>query len=379
MSWLPAALLALLGFSLLIILHELGHFFVARAVGMRVERFSLFLPPIVARYRPKGSETEYCIGAIPLGGYVKITGMNPQEEMPPEVAHRAYTRQAPWKRIVVILAGPAVNIVLAFAILTGLVWANGIAPPTAVVGETTPGAPAAGELRPADQILSADGQEIFGPGLSVQEGGARIERLMTIVDDHPCPGGEISGCVAADPVMLTVAQPGGEPREVVLSPRYDAERDRMLLGFSFVQPEQQAVGPLRAAKTSVDQMWFVTTTTVEVLSQLFFSAEAREQVSGPVGNYEATRQAFELSTERAVFLLGLISLSLGLINLFPFLPLDGGHILWATIEKIRGRAVPFAIMEKSSFVGIVLIGMLFLLGLNNDIGRIISGEGFGVR
>ena len=107
--------LAFLGFAALIILHELGHFTAAKAVGMRVERFSLFFPPLLSRY--KRGETEYAVGAVPLGGYVKITGMNPAEEIPPEVAHRAYFRQPVWKRIVVIGAGPAVNIALAFLIL----------------------------------------------------------------------------------------------------------------------------------------------------------------------------------------------------------------------------------------------------------------------
>src|SRR5918999_1872938 len=105
--------LAAAGFAALIILHELAHFAAAKAVGMRVERFALFFPPLIARWRPKNSETEYGIGAIPLGGYVKTTGMNPEEVIPPEVAERAYFRQPVWKRIVVIAAGPAVNIVLA--------------------------------------------------------------------------------------------------------------------------------------------------------------------------------------------------------------------------------------------------------------------------
>ena len=119
MSWF----LAFLGFAALVILHEAGHFFAAKAVGMRVERFSLFFPPLIARH--KRGETEYAIGAIPLGGYVKITGMNPAEEIPPEHAHRAYYRQPVWKRIVVIAAGPAVNIVLAFVILAGVFMAHG--------------------------------------------------------------------------------------------------------------------------------------------------------------------------------------------------------------------------------------------------------------
>ena len=101
MSWI----LAFLGFAALVILHEAGHFFAAKAVGMRVERFALFFPPLI--YKVKRGETEYGIGAIPLGGYVKITGMNPAEEIPPEHAHRAYYRQPVWKRIVVIAAGPS--------------------------------------------------------------------------------------------------------------------------------------------------------------------------------------------------------------------------------------------------------------------------------
>ncbi len=111
--------IALIGFMLLIVLHELGHFAAAKAVGMRVERFSLFFPPTL--FSVRRGETEYGIGAIPLGGYVKITGMSPEEigGLEPEVARRAYYNQSPWKRIVVILAGPGVNLLIAFA----LFWA----------------------------------------------------------------------------------------------------------------------------------------------------------------------------------------------------------------------------------------------------------------
>ncbi len=103
MSWF----LTILGIVALIVLHELGHFSVAKAVGMRVERFSLFFPPTIAKMRR--GETEYAIGALPAGGYVKITGMNPEEleDLPPEVRARAYYSQPPWKRVAVILAGPA--------------------------------------------------------------------------------------------------------------------------------------------------------------------------------------------------------------------------------------------------------------------------------
>ena len=110
--------LAFLGFVALIILHEAGHFTAAKAVGMRVERFSLFMGPLLVKFRR--GETEYGIGPFPLGGYVRITGMNPHEDIPPEVVHRAYYNQKVWKRIVVILAGPAVNLLIAFLIF----WAH---------------------------------------------------------------------------------------------------------------------------------------------------------------------------------------------------------------------------------------------------------------
>ena len=132
--------LAFLGFAALIILHEAGHFMAAKAVGMRVERFSLFFGPMLWKFRR--GETEYGIGAIPLGGYVKITGMNPNEELPPEVVARAYYNQPVWKRIVVILAGSGVNLLIAFVIIWALFLANGQAVATkrvAVVAEVDAG------------------------------------------------------------------------------------------------------------------------------------------------------------------------------------------------------------------------------------------------
>ena len=148
MSWI----LAFLGFAALVILHEAGHFFAAKAVGMRVERFALFFPPLI--YKIKRGETEYGIGAIPLGGYVKITGMNPAEEIPPEHAHRAYYRQPVWKRIVVIAAGPAVNIALAFVILAGVFMSQGTVEPPPVVGTIEAGTPAATALKKGDVARS---------------------------------------------------------------------------------------------------------------------------------------------------------------------------------------------------------------------------------
>jgi regulator of sigma E protease len=362
MSWL----LAFLGFAALIILHELGHFAAAKAVGMRVERFALFFPPLIGRVRR--GETEYAIGAIPLGGYVRITGMNPAEEVPEEVAHRAYYRQPVWKRIVVIGAGPAVNIVLAFVLLAAYLMIWGV-PKYTVTNEVealNTGGAAANVLKLGDQVVAVDGVR------------GDPEKLRDQVSEHTCAGEPVNGCKASEPARVTIVRNGDE-RTVLITPTYDAELKRPLLGFSYgAERSFDPVGGVgKAITTSGDQLWFFTTTTVDRITGIF-DAEKRKDISGIVGSYETTRQAIQLSTDRAVFLLAVISLSLGVINLFPFLPLDGGHIFWALAEKVRGRAIPFAVMERSGFIGFALVIALFAIGLTNDIGR-LTGEGFQVR
>ena len=134
-------LLAFVGFSALIWLHELGHFWAARRVGMKVERFSLFFPPHI--WKRKKGETEYAIGVIPLGGYVKIMGMSPREEIPPGEESRSYSNMPVSKRIFVIAAGPAMNVLVAFVILFGLYVVLGTSTSTTKVDRIEPGSPAA--------------------------------------------------------------------------------------------------------------------------------------------------------------------------------------------------------------------------------------------
>jgi regulator of sigma E protease len=354
-----AILLAFLGFCALIVLHELGHFTAAKAVGMRVEKFSLFFGRPLASVR-KG-ETEYAVGWMPLGGYVRITGMNPTEEIPEEVAHRAYYRMPVWKRIVVISAGPAVNIVIAFLIIWALLMANGRTTNDYVVSGQSLGQPAAQYLQPNDRIVSVDG---------VRGGPNAIARQVAT---HRCAGTPVEGCEAKTAATVVVER-GGRLHTYEITPRFDATRgiERTRLGFSYGYGTA-SVGPVKAADLSATGMWDVTKRTVSTFSKLF-EARERKQLSGVVGTSETLRQSFEFSTTLALQVLALISLSLAIINLFPFLPLDGGHIFWALIEKLRGgKPVPFSVMEKAGAVGFVLVIMLFFIGLSNDIGRIGDG------
>lgn len=375
---MTAALLAFLGFAVLVILHELGHFAAAKAVGMRVERFALFFPPIIAKI--KRGETEYAIGSIPLGGYVKITGMNPDEELEPELRARSYAGSPVWKRVVVIAAGPFVNLVIAFVLLTAIFWSEGKpapagSPATIAVGAVQTGAPADGVLREGDRILRVGDAAGYAPNLTSTEVSARIKGLMKEIAGAGCATTE--SCTTAKAVQLTILR-DGQQQTVSLTPRYDAQEKRALVGIGF--GSRVSIGPLDASSAAITGMGRVTKQTVTALTKIVYDKQARKDVSSVVGGYEATRQSFEVDTIQAIQILALISLSLAIINLFPFLPLDGGHILWALVEKLRGgRRVSTVTLERASVIGFALVLMLFAVGLSNDIGRITSGEGFGIR
>ena len=422
------------GFIVLIVLHEFGHFVVAKWTGMRVERFFLFFPPKVVSV--KRGETEYGIGAIPLGGFVKITGMNPEELeeaeeasrtgdapvgepeqatameagrdtpegllervesagqdpsqrelLSPEVRRRAYYNQPVWKRVVVIAAGPAMNLLIAFFVLFFL--ALGTQKPTQLTVDTVQrDTPAANVLQPGDQIVSVNGVRPTNGGSnpSNDDLDARAKAIQAQVSAHHCAGSPTDHCQATKPVTLVVVRDG---KQVTLhaTPFYDAKAQdaqgnpdpRFRLGFGFgvggFVPEDLTVP--QAAGRAVSVMADVTAKTVSTFARLF-EPEQRKQVSGVVGVSDVAHQTIERSARDALLLLAIVSLSLAIINLFPFLPLDGGHIFWSLVEKVRGSRVPFSVIERASAIGFLLILLLFVTGLTNDIGR-LTGEGFNVR
>jgi regulator of sigma E protease len=355
--------LAFIGFALLVILHELGHFTAAKSVGMRVEKFSLFFPPTL--WSKKKGETEYAIGAIPAGGYVKISGMNPDEDLPPEVRDRAYHAQPVWKRIVVIAAGPAVNLLLAFVLLFAFFWLIGPQTGSREVGTIERGYPAAGVLKPGDRLVAVDGNR-----------GTPVE-LSRRIARHRCPQKTPEqGCEAARPAEVTIVRNGRE-RTFTLTPIYDAQAERTRLGFAYAPGPREDLGIVDAFDITADRYWFITEQTLSLPARLI-DPEQRKEISGVVGSYEVTRQTILDNIEDVIGILAIISLSLAIVNLFPFLPLDGGHIFWAIVEKVRRKPVSLAVMERAGVVGFMLVILIFLIGLSNDIDR-LSGEGFQVR
>ena len=367
MDWV----IALVGFMLLIVLHELGHFVAAKAVGMRVERFSLFFPPTIVSVRR--GETEYGIGAIPLGGYVKITGMSPEEigGLEPDVARRAYYNQAPWKRIVVILAGPGVNLLIAFGLFWAILASGSLTGdstlenlnssiqtlvPSASVAAIEKGEPAEGVLRPGDRIVAVEGRR------------ANVDSTIKAVSAHRCAGTPVNGCLASTPVQLTIRR-GRRELTLAVRPRYDKALGRMLIGFDF-GAAAKPVGVLAAAGLAGREMWTTTTTMITNIGKAFTSSKVRKQLHSVVGITQIAHESVVAGAGYALVFAGFISLILAVFNLFPFLPLDGGHILWSLAEKVRGRRISLAAMYRFSSVGIVLLAFLVINGVGNDIGRL---------
>ena len=398
--------ISIVGLGLLILIHEAGHFFVARAVGMNPRKFYLGFPPALAKTTRNG--IEYGVGAIPLGGYVKIPGMHrpaagdlhvhfgravserpslgpPVEELrrrlaaedhtrsreavaelaaelervelsPParKAAERgivdvddalgpdAYWRARTWKRVAVIFAGPGANLVLAVVLFAALFMAGG-GKATQTVDEIVADSPAASAgLQAGDRIVAIEGVAIDSPDQIPERISGSEGRQLTV----------------------TVMRAGGS---VTLGPvRPQLTDGAFRLGFAL---RGEKLGPVESTWQAVRVTGIVTKAIGGSIGRLV-TGDGREEISSPVGIVQGSSQAVERGAESYLWVLGLISLSLALLNLLPLLPLDGGHIAFSLLEGIRGKAVAREVYERVSVVGIALVLLLFFIGLSNDIGRL---------
>jgi regulator of sigma E protease len=400
---------AIAGLAFLILIHEAGHFFTALAVKMRPRRFYIFFPPAIVKWQRKG--IEYGIGAIPLGGYVKIPGMHAPagadleaqfsraiDEAPWLAAHLepvkialdegrledaraglvdlraalerselsdparrsaerglsdtddslapdAYWRAPTWKRVTVIAAGPATNLVFAIVLLA-VVFMLGV--PSKVdptIAKVDAGTPAATIVRPGDTIVAVNGQPVTGEQIAEKIRGSN-----------------------GDPVTLTVRRGG---RELTVTARPRLIEGAYRLGFT-LGVVYESYGPWEAFRLAGERTWEATSAIGSSLGRIV-TGEGRKDVASPVGIVQASSETLEAGFREYLGILALISLSLALLNLLPLLPLDGGHIAFSIAEGVRGRAIPRAAYERASAIGILLVLFLFFIGLTNDVNRIRGG------
>jgi regulator of sigma E protease len=383
---------AIVGLAVLVMIHEAGHFFAARAVGMTPRKFYIgFGPPIAKTVR---GDVEYGIGSIPLGGYVKIPGMNrpspgdltaslqPEarerlraelarldvaiehgddaaalaalEELRPEVgksriwqelqwalAPDAYWRQATWRRLVAIAAGPAVNLVFAF-VLFAVLFMVASTRETNVIGRVVSGTPAAASgLRVDDQVLRVAGVKVTPK---------QIPSHIRATDGRP--------------FRMLVVRNG---RLITIGPiRAKLTDGAYRIGIAIESRTGPGESIPAAAGDSVRLTWAVTSETVRGMAHLATGRDTNH-VSSSVGIVRVSAQAWRQGLRDFLFVLGLISLALGLLNLLPVLPLDGGHIVMALVEKVRGRTFAQTVYMRYSVIGLTLFAVLMYFGLRNDL------------
>ena len=346
-------LVGILGLALLITVHEFGHFIAAKSFGMRVEKFYVGFPP--AALRRTWGETEYGIGIIPLGGFCKISGMLPEEEVPEGTDDRVYHQKAVWKRNVTIAAGPFMNFVAAAVIMILFVGIHGVAQaPTLTIATIEDGSPAASAgLVAGDRLVGSAGQTFSTWDQATAFFRARLHRAVDL-RYLPAAGG------SERTVTVTLVPKPTEPKVGYLgvSPRVPYKRP----------------GPVRAVKLGMagfkdvvvgtfTGFWWLITNKIS-----FFGPDG---AVGPVGIVNVSQQAVQQSWYP--ILLAFLSFNLGLINLLPLLPFDGGHIAVNLLERVRGRRLDPVVFERIVAFDTVLLVMLFLFLTFNDVKRIFGG------
>jgi regulator of sigma E protease len=418
--------------GVLIFVHELGHFMMARRIGVRVITFSLGFGPKLLSFRR--GDTEYCVSAIPLGGYVKMAGENPEDAR--SGAPDEFLSKTKWQRFQVLVMGPVMNLALAFLVMALVLYQGAQVPAfeqePVVIGALADNsvAKAAGVL-PGDRVVTVDGKtvdtweqfqmEVVGKAkrevsLGLERAGRPVEVRMVpaaygkyefgdvglIPVMHP----QISALTRDSPAQAAGLQPGdvvlaaagekgisrerlvelikaheGQPlpleikrdgsvQQVTVTPRKVG--DTVMMGAQLSAFEQRTVdpGPLEALKMSAVQNWTWARMIVQTLGGLFTRHTSVKQLMGPVAIADLSGTAAEQGWVALFSLMAMISLNLGLLNLMPIPVLDGGHIAILAMEGVSRRDFSMKVKEKMLLAGFVLLLMLMVTVIYNDLTRI---------
>ena len=345
--------------GILIFVHELGHFILAKKLGVKILKFSLgFGPKLIGK---KIGETEYQIAVFPLGGFVKPLGEDPHEEVKTEEYHRSYWAQPIWKRALIILAGPFFNFFLT-VVLFSTINLFGIPYLPAKIGEVSPGLPAeqAG-LKKGDTVLSIKGEEL-----------EKWDDLSRII--HNSDGKE----------LLLKVKRGHEIFEVQVTPKASTQKNLFgeethvfVIGITPADEILiQKVGPFEAIGKGLSQTWLWIKLTVTSIIKLIERVIPAKTIGGPILIAQmAGEQAKRGLLSLAVFI-AILSINLGVINLFPIPILDGGHFLFLSVEAILRKPLSIRKMEIAQQIGLIFIILLMLFAFYNDLIRLFSPEGF---
>ncbi len=350
--------------SLVVFFHELGHFLVARLCGVRILVFSIGFGPEIVGFNDRHG-TRWKIATIPLGGYVKFfgdenAGSAPDttrlEAMDANERGESFFFQPVLKRAAIVVAGPMANFVLAIVIFATIFMLYGRPTMSARVDSIQPGSPAAtAGFQPGDVVLSIDGKAIDN-----------FEDMQRIVSDSAGETLQIKVDRKGTPIALTAT-----PQLKEVKDNFGNSRRIGILGITRAMGatdlKPNPMPPPQALVMGVQETWFVIDRTLNYIGGVVVGREAADQLGGPIRIAQISGQVASIGFVALIHLAAVLSVSIGLLNLFPIPLLDGGHLLFYSIEAMRGRPLSERAQEVGFRIGLAIVVMLMIFATFNDI------------
>lgn len=355
--------------TLVIFIHELGHFLVARWTGVKVETFSIGFGPELFGFDDRRG-TRWRVAAIPLGGYVRFEGddnaasapdVNALDRMTPEQRRRSFFFAPLPARAAIVAAGPIANFLLAIVIYAAIFMTVGRPITEAVVDRVEPNSAAAeAGFQPGDVVTAIDGAPI-----------ASFNAMQRIVSVNP------------DRTLRVTVQRGGVMMELSATPRQRELTDSFgnkqkvgLLGISRSTAGEnvryETFGPATAVFEGTKEMWFVLSSTAQYLGRMVVGRESTDQIGGPIRIAKTSGDVATLGFVALINLAAILSVSIGFLNLLPVPMLDGGHLLFYAVEALRGRPLGARAQEIGMRIGLAFVLMLMIFATWNDIVHLSS-------
>ncbi len=366
--------------SIIVVFHEFGHFIVAKILGVKVENFSLgFGPKLISK---KIGETEYAISALPLGGYVKLMGEDPEEELSPEDEKRSFSKLSPFKKFLIIFFGPMFNFILALVILT-IIFSAGKPVLKSVVGKVIKGDPAVmAGLKKGDVITSVNGKKLWKwTSLSsyIQKYGKHtivlgVKRPINTINNKITNNKAVKESPATNKINYSKTFfIHVKPKLISGLNIFKQKIKRYIIG---IYPSNVTVNQSRnifsAFYSGLKEVWFIIYITILSVYMLIAGKIPSTDLGGPIMIAQLSGRAASMGLSQFFYFIAVISVNIGLVNLFPIPALDGGHILFSFIEMIRRRPLSPKFQENAAKIGFALLIMLLLFVSYNDIMRNIK-------
>ncbi len=341
--------------GVLIFAHEFGHFLLAKLMGVGVEKFSLgFGPKIVGK---KIGMTEYMISSIPLGGYVKMVGEEPDTKLDDSLIPLSFSHKGLLKRSLIVLAGPAFNLLLSVVIFFVFFQVAGLPIMKPEVGEVQEGMPAyESGMRAGDSIVSINGTPVSRwdelASLIKQSGGRPLQ--IEILRDN-------------ERISLRIT-----PKLVSSQNLFGEQTEKYLIGITASGAfSVERLNPFQAVAEGVYQTWQIAKLTVVAIGKVISGTVSAKTLAGPIMIAQLAGQQAKAGIINLIFFIALLSVNLGIINLLPIPVLDGGHLMFFIIEAITRKPVNIKMREVAQQVGVFILVLLMIFVFYNDIARVL--------